>query len=119
MRLPLAILGLIGLSAIAAPAQATGGFLCKTASGPQVEIALGFGHVPGAPLVGHRLRVDGKLIASNAPQWWLDGEEMRLELTSPDAMKSLLVMRTKRVGYHFDGQVEYDGRPRWIRCKES
>ena len=119
MRLHLAIPGLIGLCALAVPAQATGGFLCKTATGPQIEIALGFGHVPGAPLVGHRLRAEGKLIASNAPQWWLDNKEMRLELTSPDAMKSLLVMRTKRVGYNYDGQVQYGERTQWIRCRES
>ena len=103
----------------ASPASATGGFLCRTASGPQIEIAIGFGHVPGAPVVSRRLVVEGREVPAVVPQWWLNDEEMNLQMTTPDALESLLVMRTARKGPHYDGQVTWRGATRWIRCKES
>lgn len=111
LTLPLAIL--------AAPAHATGGFLCTTAGKPQIEIAVGFGHVPGAPIVAKRLRVDGRVVPVDIPQWWLNDDRMDLQMTRPDAGESLLVMRTRRNGANYDGQVTYRGRTHWIRCKES
>ncbi len=103
----------------ASPASATGGFLCRTASGPQIEIAIGFGHVPGTPIVSRRLRVEGREVPAIVPQWWLNDREMNLQMTTPDALESLLVMRTARKGQHYDGQVTWQGETRWIRCKES
>ena len=115
----LILLAALPLLALSAPASATGGFLCKTARSPEIEIAVGFGHVPGAPIVAKRLRVNGKEVPASIPQWWLNDEEMNLEMTSPDAMESLLVMRTTRKGWNYDGQVIYRGKTHWIRCKES
>ena len=115
----LILLAALPLLALSAPASATGGFLCKTARSPEIEIAVGFGHVPGAPIVAKRLRVDGKEVPASIPQWWLNDEEMNLEMTTPDAMESLLVMRTTRKGWNYDGQVTYRGKTHWIRCKES
>ena len=113
------LLAALPLLALAGPAHATGGFLCKTAKSPEIEIAVGFGHVPGAPIVAKRLRVDGKEVAAEMPQWWLNDDEMNLQMITPDAMESLLVMRTTRKGWNYDGQVIYRGRTHWIRCKES
>ena len=44
---------------------------------------------------------------------------MRLELTDADMMNTLLVMRTKRNGWTYDGQVTWAGKTHWIRCKEN
>ena len=118
MRSLLAIPALAA-AVVAAPASATGGFLCKTASKPAIEVAVGFGHVPGAPLVAKRLRVDGKEVPVLAPQWWLDGKEMRIEFTDTDAMQKLLVMRTTWNELYYDGQVTWRGKTHWIRCKEN
>ena len=118
MRIMLAPFFVAALT-LAAPAQATGGYLCKTADGSDVELAVGFGHVPGAPIVAKHLWVDGKKIPVQAPQWWLDDEEMRIELTDTDMMHTLLVMRTKRNGWNYDGQVTWAGKTHWIRCKEN
>lgn len=115
-RLPLLALSLLIL---ASPAHATGGFVCTTAGKQTIEVAVGFGHVPGAPIVAQRLRVNGREIATSIPQWWFDDKEMNLVMTTPDAMESLLVMRTKRKGWNYDGQVTYRGKTHWIRCKES
>ena len=92
------------------PAAATGGLLCTTAAKPEIKVSIGFGHVPGAPIVAKHLRVDGKKIAVQAPQWWLDDEEMRLELTDA-ATNTLLLARTKRNGWTYDGQVTWAEGP--------
>lgn len=113
------IFAALPIAVLATPANATGGFLCKTAKSPDIEIAVGFGHVPGAPIVAKRLRVNGKEVAADIPQWWLNDDEMNLQMTTPDAMESLLVMRTTRKGWNYDGQVTYRGKTHWIRCKES
>ena len=112
------IAAMIAVSA-SSPAAATGGLLCTTAAEPEIKVSIGFGHVPGAPIVAKHLWVDGKKIPVQAPQWWLDDEEMRIELTDTDMMHTLLVMRTKRNGWNYDGQVTWAGKTHWIRCKEN
>ena len=115
----LATLAALGAGLAAAPAVATGGVLCKTAAEPEIEIAIGFGHVAGAPVVSRRLRVDGKTVPGIVPQWWLNDDELNLQMTTPDSLESLLVMKTRRQGWHYDGQVTWAGRTHWIRCKEN
>ena len=118
MRSPI-LLAALPLIALATPASATGGFLCKTAKSPEITISVGFGHVPGAPIVAQHLWVDGKKVPVHIPQWWLNDDEMNLQMTDPDLMESLLVMRTKRNGWNYDGQVTYRGKTHWIRCKQN
>ena len=65
----------LAAATLASPAQATGGYLCQTADGSDVAIAVGFGHVPGAPLIAGHLRVKDKPIPVKTPQWWLDRKE--------------------------------------------
>ncbi|WP_370178172.1 hypothetical protein [Alteriqipengyuania sp.] len=115
-----AILSLAGLL-LAAPAHATGGFVCSTASEPKIEISVGFGHVPGAPIFGERLTVGGEDIPVEAPQWWLDGEELRLLLTDEQANEQVALVhaRWNDATHTFDGTVEYRGRTSWVRCYEG
>ena len=102
-----------------APAYATGGFQCKTADGSELVVSLGFGHVPGAPLIATRLTVKGKAIPVHAPQWWLDDREMRLILTDADQMTTLVMLRVRPNGRSLDGTVEWSGKRRWVRCYED
>jgi hypothetical protein len=53
---------------VSAPAQATGGLICRTAGARPIELSLGFGHVPGSPLIGVRLLDAGRKVPVTAAQ---------------------------------------------------
>ena len=108
---------LLGLAA--SPAHATGGFVCRTAGARPIVVSLGFGHVPGSPLILTRLTENGRQVPVQSAQWWLDNQEMRLVLISPDAMRQELVMRARRNDHVYDGSVLRAGRSRWVRCRED
>ena len=118
MRIMLAPLFVAAL-ALAAPAQATGGYLCKTADGSDVEIAVGFGHVAGAPVVAKQLKVKGRIVPVEVPQWWLDASEMRLVMTDRESLNELVILRARPNGMSLDGTVEWGGKTRWVRCYEN
>ena len=107
------------LLAFATPAIATGGLVCRTAGERPVEVAVGFGHVPGSPLILVRLIDNGRVVPAVDAQWWLDGREVRLVLISPDAMREELVLRARRNGHFYDGSLWREGRRRWVRCREG
>lgn len=105
----------------ATPAYATGGFVCRTAGARPIEVSVGFGHAPGAPLIATatRLRDNGRNIPVIAPQWWLDNQELRLLLADPTAMRRELILKTKRNGHVYDGNIWRGGQRRWVRCRED
>lgn len=105
----------------ATPAEATGGFACRTAGAKPIEVSIGFGHVPGSPLLtdATRLLDNGRIIPVIAPQWWLDNDELRLLLADPSAMRRELILKAKRNGPYYDGNVWRGGQRRWVRCRES
>jgi len=109
------------LAAAASPAQATGGFVCRTAGPRPIEVSLGFGHAVGAPLLADavRLTVNGRNTPITAPQWWLDDKELRLLLADPGAMRRELILKARRNGRFYDGNVWRGGQRRWVRCRES
>jgi hypothetical protein len=107
------------LALIAAPAQATGGLVCSTAGAQPLIVSLGFGHVPGSPLILTRLSENGRPVPVQSAQWWLDNREMRLVLISPDAMREELTLRARRKGHVYDGTAVRRGRTRWVRCRED
>jgi hypothetical protein len=104
---------------VAAPAHATGGFTCKTSGARPVEVSLGFGHVPGSPLILTRLSDNRRLVPVKSAQWWFDNEELRLVLIDPGATRRELVLRARRSGQVYDGSLWRGGQPRWVRCRES
>ena len=107
--------------ALASPAHATGGFACRTAGPRPIEVWLGFGHTPGAPLLADatRLRDNGRNVPVIAPQWWLDDSELRLLLADPNAMRRELILKAKRNGHFYDGSIWRNGARRWVRCREA
>ena len=108
------------LSLIAAtPAHATGGFLCRTAGARPIELAVGFGHVPGSPLILTRLNDNGRNVPVQSAQWWFDDREMRLLLIDPEARQQQLLLKARRNGRAYDGTVWRSGQRRWVRCRES
>ena len=109
----------LALALIAAPAQATGGLVCRTAGAQPLIVSLGFGHVPGSPLIASRLTDSGRQVPVQSAQWWLDNREMRLVLISPDALREEMTLRARRKGHVYDGTVVRSGRRRWVRCRED
>lgn len=112
---------LLATVALASPAQATGGFTCRTAGPGVIEVSIGFGHAPGAPLLtdATRLLDDGRLIPVTAPQWWLDDSELRILLSDPSAMRREAIVKTRKNGPFYDGSLWRGGKRHWVRCKES
>ena len=109
----------VALIGFATPAHATGGLACRTAGGSPIELSLGFGHVPGSPLLLARLLESGRNVPVSAAQWWLDSKEVRLFLVGPNALKQELLLRATRNGHTYDGSVWRDGQRRWVRCREG
>lgn len=109
------------LLAFATPAMATGGFVCRTAGPNPIAVSIGFGHVPGAPLLtdATRLLDNGRNVPVTAPQWWLDDRELRLLLADPTAMRRELILKTSRNGAFYDGSLWRGGKRRWVRCRED
>ncbi len=109
------------LLGLAAPAHATGGFTCRTAGTKPIVVSVGFGHAPGAPLLrdATRLTDNGRNVPVTAPQWWLDRSELRLLLSDPSAMRREVIIKTRRNGQVYDGDLWRGGKRRWVRCRES
>lgn len=103
----------------ASEAHATGGLVCRTAGPRPIEVSLGFGHVPGSPLILSRLTDVGRNIPVRSAQWWLDEQEVRLLLIDPDARREQLLLKAKRKGFVYDGSLWRSGQRRWVRCRED
>ena len=104
---------------LAAPAQATGGFSCKTGGARPIVVSVGFGHVPGSPLIARRLTDNGRNIPVKDAQWWFDQRELRLLLTDPKALRREVIIKARRNGHVYDGDLWRGGKRRWVRCREG
>ena len=109
----------VALIGFATPTHATGGLVCRTAGAKPIELSMGFGHVPGSPLLSARLLDGGRVVPVSAAQWWLDNKEVRLVLIGPNALKQELLLRATRNGHTYDGSVWRNGQRRWVRCREG
>jgi hypothetical protein len=84
-----------------------------------IEVAVGFGHVPGSPLIATRLVDNGRKVPVEKAQWWLDNREMRLLLIAPGAQRQEVLVRVRRNGLVYDGSLWRGGQRRWVRCRED
>lgn len=107
------------LFALPTAASATGGFTCRTAGPRQIEVSLGFGHVAGSPLILTRLLENRRGVPVRSAQWWLDDRELRLVLTDPNAQRREVIVKARRNGQTYDGDLWRGGRRHWVRCRES
>ena len=103
----------------ASPAYATGGLVCRTAGPRPIAVSVGFGHVPGSPVISTRLTDNGRNVPVTKAQWWLDQSEVRLLLIDPNALRQELVLRATRNGHVYDGSLSRGGLRRWVRCREG
>jgi hypothetical protein len=114
-----AILCAAAIAGFAAPALATGGLVCRTAGPRHIEVSVGFGHVPGSPLVLTQLVDNGRQVPVRQAQWWLDSSEIRLLLIAPDGRREELVLRAKRNGRVYEGSIWRAAKRAWVRCRDN
>jgi len=107
------------LLALPAAANATGGFTCRTGGERPIEVAVGVGRVAGSPLILTRLTDNRRLVPVKGAQWWLDDRELRLILTDPNAQRREVIVKARRNGRTYDGDLWRGGRRYWVRCRES
>lgn len=103
----------------ATPAYATGGMTCSTAGPRPIDVQLVIGHTVVSNVVQARLTDNGRDIAVTVAQAWLEPNEIRLDLTDPNAERHVLRLRARRRGEAYDGSLWRGGKRRWVRCRES
>jgi hypothetical protein len=105
--------------AIATPAHATGGLVCRTAGTRPIEAALVISHTVVSSVVSARLSDNGRDVPVTVAQAWLEPGEVRVDLTDPNGQRHELRLRAKRNGRSYDGSVWRNARRHWVRCRES
>ena len=113
------LLALPLLLCAAAPAHATGGFVCETRGAKAISVSVVFTHSAGGALVGATLVDNGKEVPTEKAQWWLDGVELRLLLTDPDLEREEVEIRARGAGEVMVGTLKRGGRTYRVRCEES
>lgn len=113
------IIGCFAAVALAAPAQASGGLICRTAGPRPIELALVVSHTVIPAVVSARLTDDGRVVPVATAQSWLDRSEVRIDLTDPNAARHELRLRATNKGDRFDGSLWRNGQRRWVRCREG
>ena len=112
------VLFAIAVSA-ATPALATGGLVCRTAGSKPVEAQLVISHTAVQHVVQGRLRDNGRDVPVTVAQSWLEPNELRLDLTDPNAERHELRLRARWNGRTYDGSLWRNAKRRWVRCEES
>ena len=112
LALPLAL-------AIATPAQATGGMVCRTAGPNPIEAWLVISHTAVPSVVSARLSDRGRNVPVKLAQSWLEPNEIRIDLTDPNAMRHEVRIRARINGSAYDGSLWRNGVRRWVRCREG
>lgn len=114
-----AILFLAVAFAAAAPAQAAGGLVCRTAGARPLESWLVVSHTAVPTVVSARLRDNGRDIPVTLAQAWIEPNELRVDLVNRNATRHELRLRAKRNRGAYDGTLWRGGQRRWVRCREA
>jgi hypothetical protein len=105
--------------ALSAPAQASGGLVCRTAGERPIQVSLVIGHTAVSSVVSARLNENGRDLPVTVAQAWLDPNELRLDLTDRNAVRHELRLRTKAMGRSYEGSLWRHGKRHWVRCREA
>lgn len=105
--------------AFANPAQATGGLVCQTAGPRPITVSLVIGHTAVSHAVQARLSDNAADVPVTIAQSWLDSNEIRIDLTDPNAKRHELRLRARAKGDGYDGSLWRHGKRRWARCAEG
>ena len=119
MKIPLAVASIIAALSLAAPAQASGGLLCRTAGARPIDLRLVVSHTAVAAVVSARLIDDGRDVPVALAQSWIEPGELRIDLVDREAQRHELRLRARQNGRFYDGSVWRGGKRRWVRCREG
>ena len=103
----------------ATPARATGSLICTTAGPRPIEVHLVISHTVVSAVFQARLFDHQRKIPVTVAQAWIEPNEVRVDLTDPNAERHELRLRAKRRGDHYDGSIWRLGKRRWVRCAEG
>lgn len=76
-------------------------------------------HTTVSSVVSARLTVDARGVPVRVAQAWLEPNEVRLDLTDPNAVRHELRLRARLNGRTYDGSLWRAGKRRWVRCREG
>jgi len=105
--------------ALASPAQATGSLLCETTGPRPISVSLVIGLTAVSHAVQARLSVNGVDVPVTIAQSWLDSNEIRVDLTDPNAERHELRLRVRAKGDGYEGSLWRHGERRPIVCAEG
>ena len=122
MRFAIAALALCA----AAPASATGGFLCEAADGKGPAISLVIGHgIPGG-VIGAAIHEDGSWRSTMDPdatmvidQWWIDRERTWIDLVHRETGAPEAQLRVANHGFGGTGTLVRRGRTYEVTCRQD
>jgi hypothetical protein len=119
MRIKALLAASFAIVAVASPAHATGGLVCETAGPRPVSVSLVIGLTAVSHVVQARLSDNRVNVPVTVAQSWLDPNELRLDLTDPNAERHELRLRARARGSGYDGSLWRNGKRRWVRCAEG
>ena len=89
---------MIAALALAAPAHASGGLLCRTAGTRPIDLRLVISHTAVSVVASARLIDSGREVPVALAQSWLDPEGVRLDLVDRNAQRHELRLRATQEG---------------------
>ena len=104
---------------LAAPAQATGGLVCRTAGARPIDLRLVISHTAVPAVVSARLIEYGRDVPVALAQSWLEPDDIRVDLVDRNALRHELRLRARKNGRAYDGSVWRGGKRHWVRCREG
>lgn len=110
---------LIAVFGLAAPAQASGGMVCRTAGARPIDLRLVISHTAVSVVVSARLTDAGRVVPVALAQSWIEPEEIRVDLVDRNAQRHEMRLRASRNGRVYDGSVWRGGKRHWVRCREA
>ncbi len=110
----------------AAPAFATGGFVCSPANGKGPALSLVIGHgIPGG-VVGASLREDGRWRSTHKAgdgivldKWWIDRERTWVDLVHAETGVPEAQLRIRNRAFGGAGTLVRKGRTFAVRCMQD
>lgn len=106
----------LAATALAAPAQATQGIVCRTLDGPPRVYSLGAG-THGAATWWVKEQLDGKWLDREVGQHWIDDERLFLDLVNSDSLTRVARIEARWTGKEWVGAFRTDTRTQSMVCK--
>ena len=119
MKNGLSVVAALASLGFAAPAQASGGLLCRTAGARPIDLRLVVSHTAVPTVVSARLMEAGREVPVALAQSWIEPAELRVDLVDRNAQRHELRLRAKQNGRAYDGSLWRGGRRHWVRCREG